>query len=232
MTIFSTMTFLLLLEKKPWTKKAAYNSLMLLQTSWTKKAAEIKHVSPLDQMPKSDALDITCAEVMYVGPEKHYKMDEQQGMVFPSYMCLSFYWRSILSYLAAQLYYTCTVAMGKDVISENLSPCKDMKIEDALSEVDCKPKKKGHQDQERGTRGKLRSEGFNAGGGDGAVNCSIPQPQSKDCNGVGTKRNFDQGVVQYLELTLKRLHGMSDDGKAAKDDHNTLRHSDLSAFSK
>ncbi|KAL5579883.1 hypothetical protein UlMin_012325 [Ulmus minor] len=45
------------------------------------------------------------------------------------------------------------------------------------------------------------------------------------------KGNCDSGEHPSIELTLKRLRGAGDVGKAAHDDCNVLRHSDLLAFS-
>ncbi|XWS71767.1 hypothetical protein CRYUN_Cryun03dG0166900 [Craigia yunnanensis] len=51
-------------------------------------------------------------------------------------------------------------------------------------------------------------------------------PQVKDGASHGS------GEIPSLELTLKRLQGAADSQNAANDEHNVLRHSDSSAFSK
>ncbi|XWS53220.1 hypothetical protein CRYUN_Cryun11dG0139200 [Craigia yunnanensis] len=51
-------------------------------------------------------------------------------------------------------------------------------------------------------------------------------PQVKD------RASHGSGEIPSLKLTLKRLQGAADGRNAANDEHNVLRHSDLSAFSK
>ena len=43
---------------------------------------------------------------------------------------------------------------------------------------------------------------------------------------------WNPGELPSLELTLKRLEGQGNSGNTPHDNHKTLRHSDLSAFTK
>ncbi|KAI4382348.1 hypothetical protein MLD38_008323 [Melastoma candidum] len=72
-------------------------------------------------------------------------------------------------------------------------------------------------------------------------NSSCIHPESRELepvNGlsgvyhVKNKDNRDSGELPSLELTLKRLEGADESGNTVCDNHKTLRHSDLSAFSK
>lgn len=88
--------------------------------------------------------------------------------------------------------------------------------------------------------GQLEHQNENITGKAAIPNCIHQQAPSRDgdvprgpsdISPVKDRASHGFGEMPSLELTLKRLQG-ADSRNAANDDHNILRHSDLSAFSK
>lgn len=137
-----------------------------------------------------------------------------------------------------------TAGMGKD--GKRASRCQDSKhgyqhdrSENGSSVIEPKPFDKGQMGLDLDLGGKSRNKEPNMTCE--TANCLDAQTEStvfdirdgiSRISRLTAKADYDSKELPSLELTLKRLEGVGDSGKSALGDHNVLRHSDLSAFSK
>ncbi|GAV71381.1 Response_reg domain-containing protein/CCT domain-containing protein [Cephalotus follicularis] len=203
------------------------------QSSWTKRATEHDSHQPKPHLHQfTDAADSTCAQVIsktqtfssnwiHANEMKEgQEQDEQQD----------------------------NNLMGKDLeLGVPRNP-------DLQSEYQCQKLsshltgKRPDVDYKPFDRGQLEQKNANIGKHDQATN--IPsaiadsantQPGSEYIDAANGPSNIsqvndnvccDSGQMAPLKLTVKGLRGVGDNRNVANDDHNVLRHSDLSAFSK
>ncbi|XP_007016629.2 PREDICTED: two-component response regulator-like APRR3 [Theobroma cacao] len=208
------------------------------QGSWTKRAAEAESSQPMsssNQLP--DAPDSTCAQVVHLKPEK-----------------CRIQWVCVTKAKECQEQHQLVDddAEGKDVElrvkrnpelqsghqHENLPTHQESIKQNGLPEAECK------QFDSR----QLEHQNENIAGKDRTPNvistissCLNQQAESRDSDAPNGPSYIPEvkdgtchgsGETPSLELTLKRLQGAADSQIAANDEHNVLRHSDSSAFSK
>ncbi|XP_059626707.1 two-component response regulator-like PRR37 [Cornus florida] len=207
------------------------------QSSWTKRAAEVESprpISPWDQL--ADVPDSTCAQVNRTETET---LSSRWVHVTETKQCLE------------QDKQLDKVAMGKDL---EIGMCRDpdsqleyhkfstqpgSKRQDKLSRVDSKVLEKEQLENEsENISGKLRDYAANLICAVGS--CTDQQVESRDIDAssglpdtsqIKDKASSDSRELPSLELTLERMK-RGDIGTSAHDNHNVLRHSNLSAFSK
>ncbi|XWS74224.1 hypothetical protein CRYUN_Cryun02cG0197500 [Craigia yunnanensis] len=208
------------------------------QSSWTKRAAEAESSQPMSSSNKlPDAPDSTCAQVVHVKPEK----------------CGSL-WACVTETKECQEQHEQVddAAEGKEsevrikrnpILKcghqhENLPTHQANIKQSGLPEVECKQFDSGQlEHQNENIIGKNQTHNIITA----TSNCINQQAESRDCYAPsGPSGNpqvkdgafYVSGEIPSLELTLKRLQGAADSRNAANDEHNVLRHSDSSAFSK
>ncbi|XVE59152.1 hypothetical protein DITRI_Ditri05aG0022600 [Diplodiscus trichospermus] len=210
------------------------------QSSWTKRAAEAEssqHMSSSNQLP--NAPDSTFAHVIHVKPEncgslwarvtKTKVRQEQQEQVDDA---------TVGKDLELRIKRNPELQCGHQ--HENL-PARQRQAsikQDGMPEAECKQLECGHlEHQDENITGKEQTHNINTG----TSNCINQQAESRDPDTPGGPSDIPQvkegascgsGEVPSLELTLKRLQGAADSRNTANDEHNVLRHSDSSAFSK
>lgn len=208
------------------------------QSSWTKKAIEVDSPQPtsLDQL--ADAPDSTCAQVIHIKTEtiSNRQVSHTEAREFQEEEPFD------------------NIAMGKDLEigisrksdwqleyqSEKGSTQPNSKRQKKLAEALSKPFENGQmEDNSENVSDILWDKA--ADKDNVIIDCNKPRVENIDfeaCNNlpniavIKEKASFDSREPMSLELSLKRLRGAGNPGGNRHDDHNGLRYSDPSAFSR
>eukprot|EP00257_Ricinus_communis_P011119 XP_002531836.2 two-component response regulator-like PRR37 [Ricinus communis] len=209
------------------------------QSSWTKRAADIDSPRPMSSAYQmADAPDSTCAQVIHTKPETFgniwVHVTDTKGLQERDDKHDDFAMGKDL-----EIGVSSNLDTRHDCQLENLSPRPTSKRQQKISEVDSKPLENGmleHDGENLFT--KLRDQtpqlaSTNADSANPRIEIKkVGTSNRPDISQLKDKACCDSGELPSFELSLKRLRGVGDDGNAADDDRNVLRHSDLSAFSK
>ncbi|XVF20170.1 hypothetical protein REPUB_Repub11eG0175200 [Reevesia pubescens] len=208
------------------------------QSSWTKRAVEAESSQPTSSSNQlHDAPDSTCAHVVHVKPEKYGSL---WACVTETKECQE------------QHEHVDDAAESKDLeVRVKRNPelqcghqCENLPTQQASIKQNGSPEAECKQFDSR----QLEHQSDNIAGKDRTLNitteisnCIYHQAESRDSDTQGGTSDIPQvkdgashgaGEIPSLELTLKRLQGAADSRNTANDEHNVLRHSDSSAFSK
>ncbi|XP_022730609.1 two-component response regulator-like APRR3 [Durio zibethinus] len=206
------------------------------QSSWTKRAAEAESSQPMsssNQLP--DAPDITCAQAVHV---KWEKCGSLWACVNTTKECQELHEQVDDAMESEDLEVKRNPELQFGQLHENLRAHWASIKQNGLPEAEC----------QQFDSGPLEHLNENITGNDrtpniisASSNCINQQADSRDSDTPGGLSDVPQikdgashafGEILSLELTLKRLQGAADSRNAANDEHNVLRHSDSSAFSK
>ncbi|OMO91401.1 hypothetical protein COLO4_18397 [Corchorus olitorius] len=210
------------------------------QSSWTRRAAEAESSQPMsssNQLP--DAPDSTCAQAIHVKPEKCgirwvcqteiKECQEQHEQVDDA---------AVGKEIEAKVKRNPVLQCGHQC--ESLPTDQVIVKQNGLPDAECEQSDCGKfKHQNENISCKDRTLNANTA----SSNCINRQAKSRDSDAPSGPSDLPQfkdgachasGEIPSIELTLKRLQGAAaaDGRNAANDEHNVLRHSDSSAFSK